>query len=58
MKDNNTAIRTVTKRKNQYSLTIPVRIAQAMGLQDKQELMVQYDAKTRTIFLNKLESVE
>lgn len=53
-----TCIRTVTKRKNQYSTTIPVKIAQAMDLQDKEEIRVTYDAKTKTIYLNKMERVD
>lgn len=53
-----TYIRTVTKRKNQYSITIPVKIARAMSIEDKQELFVQYDAKTKTIMLNQLERIE
>lgn len=53
-----TYIRTVTKRLNQFSITIPVRVAQEMQLEDKEQLFIQFDPKTKTIYMNKQERVE
>lgn len=50
--------RTVTRKNNQYTITIPVNIARDMCLVDKEEIKVSYDKKTKTIAMNKIERIE
>ena len=52
------SIRTITKRKGQYSVTVPVKIARDMGIEDKEEVYIQYDQKTKTMSMNRMGKVE